>query len=59
MRKKLFNLILMLVGGLGAVVLSILAIAERNAPDVASVIPITTVCCTVFLAGYVAYLKEK
>ena len=59
MKKKLFNLILMLVGGIGAVVLSILAIAERNAPDVASVVPVTMVCCTMFLVGYIAYLKEK
>ncbi len=59
MKKKLFNLILMIVGGIGAVVLSILAIIERNSSDLISVIPVTMICCTLFLAGYISYLKEK
>ncbi len=58
-KMKKFHCILMLIGGFGAVILTILAIANSKASDLVSMIPLTIICCSMFIAGYVCYFKEK
>ena len=57
--KKILDCTLMIIGGLGALVLALMAIANRKADDLLSVIPVTMVCCSMFIAGYLSYFKEK
>ena len=58
MKKKFLDLILMSVGAVGALVLSILAIADSKAPDLISVFPATMLFSSMFIAGYLSYPKE-
>lgn len=56
--KKL-NLIMCIVGLIGMVVLSIVAIADSKATDLVSVIPTTIFFSSLFIAGYLKNNKDK
>lgn len=54
MKKRILDLAIMISGAIGAVVISILAIADHEATDMVSAIPIALVFCSMFIAGYVS-----
>ena len=57
--KKILHFVFMSVGGVGALILALLAIANSKAADLVSVVPLTMVCCSMFIAGYVSFFKDK
>ncbi len=52
MSKNTLSIILMLVGGAGALFVSLMSIAESRADDAVTAIPITMVFCTLFICGF-------
>jgi len=52
MSKKALSVIMMLIGALGALFISVMAITESKADDVVSAIPLTMVFCTLFICGF-------
>ena len=57
--KKVLDLIFMIVGGSCAIVLAMMAIVESKAQDLVSMLPLTMICCSLFVAGYISYFSKK
>lgn len=57
--RKVLDIILMLLGFVGALVLSIIAIVDSNAVNITSAVMPTLLCCSMFIAGYVSWRKDK
>ena len=53
--KKIIDLVLMILGGMGAIAMSIIAIVDNMAVNMASAIPPALLCCSMFIAGYVSW----
>lgn len=56
--KKIIDLVLIILGGIGAIALSITAIVDHNAVDMASAIPPALLCCSMFIAGYISWRND-
>lgn len=50
--KKL-NVIMTIIGFLGMLLLSVVAISDKNAKDIVSAIPLTILFGSLFIAGYI------
>ena len=52
--KKILDIVIMILGFVGALVLSIIAIVDSHAVNITSAVMPALLCCSMFIAGYVS-----
>jgi len=57
--KKILDIVIMILGFVGALVLSIIAIVDSHAVNITSAVMTALLCCSMFIAGYVSWRKDK